>query len=146
MQCEAQNEPALNSLGFFSRHIGEAIPKRLARRRRPAKPGERRLWPAAKRVPPCENALNIARMLHTLGRLTCELTANYSVPMESELNSLDEKLSELIKLCQRLRKDNLDLRQELDSALNQNRQLTEKIESARSRLAALVSQIPDDGI
>lgn len=83
----------------------------------------------------------------TRGRpLTRKEPANYSVAMESELNSLEEKLSELITLCQRLRKDNLDLRQLLDSAQNQNRLLTEKIEAARNRLTALVSRIPDDGL
>ncbi|HZP85492.1 MAG TPA: hypothetical protein VFB54_01640 [Burkholderiales bacterium] len=64
--------------------------------------------------------------------------------MESELNSLDQKITELIALCQRLRKDNLDLRQQLDSVQSQNRLLVEKIESARSRLEALLSRIPND--
>jgi hypothetical protein len=47
-------------------------------------------------------------------------------------------------LCQRLRKDNHELRQQLATALNQNRLLEEKISSATSRLENLLNQIPED--
>ena len=53
--------------------------------------------------------------------------------MEAELNTLDEKLNQLVQLCHRLRKDNHELRQQLAAAQNQNKQLTDKIESARRR-------------
>ena len=59
---------------------------------------------------------------------------HYSVAMEAELNTLDDKLSQLVQLCHRLRNDNNELRQDLAAAQNQNKQLTEKIESARQRL------------
>jgi cell division protein ZapB len=65
--------------------------------------------------------------------------------MEAELNTLDDKLSQLVQLCHRLRNDNNELRQELAAAQNQNKQLTEKIESARQRLETLLSRIPEDG-
>ncbi len=65
--------------------------------------------------------------------------------MEVELNTLDDKLSQLVQLCHRLRNDNNELRQELAAAQNQNKQLTEKIESARQRLETLLSRIPEDG-
>ena len=64
--------------------------------------------------------------------------------MEAELNSLDEKISQLIQLCHRLRTDNSGLRQQLAAAQNQNKQLTEKIEAARQRLESLLSRIPED--
>jgi cell division protein ZapB len=64
--------------------------------------------------------------------------------MEAELNQLDDKLSQLVQLCHRLRNDNNELRQELAAAQNQNKQLTDKIESARQRLETLLSRIPED--
>jgi cell division protein ZapB len=64
--------------------------------------------------------------------------------MEAELNTLDDKLSQLVQLCHRLRNDNNELRQELAAAQNQNKQLTDKIESARQRLESLLSRIPED--
>ena len=64
--------------------------------------------------------------------------------MEAELNSLDDKISQLIQLCHRLRTDNSGLRQQLAAVQNQNKQLTEKIEAARQRLENLLSRIPED--
>jgi cell division protein ZapB len=64
--------------------------------------------------------------------------------MEAELNTLDEKIHQLIQICQRLRADNNELRQHLAGAQNQNKLLTEKIESARHRLENLLSKIPED--
>ncbi len=64
--------------------------------------------------------------------------------MEAELSTLDDKLSQLVQLCHRLRNDNNELRQQLAAAQNQNKQLTDKIESARQRLEALLSRIPED--
>ncbi|MEK6591658.1 MAG: hypothetical protein AABZ67_01120 [Pseudomonadota bacterium] len=64
--------------------------------------------------------------------------------MEAELKSLEQKISQFIELCQRLRVDNQQLRQQLASALNENRQLEEKISNATSRLENLLNQIPED--
>ena len=64
--------------------------------------------------------------------------------MEAELNTLDDKLSQLVQLCHRLRNDNNELRQDLAAARSQNKQLTDKIESARQRLENLLSRIPED--
>jgi cell division protein ZapB len=66
------------------------------------------------------------------------------VAVEAELNTLDDKLSQLVQLCHRLRNDNNELRQDLAAAQNQNKQLTDKIESARQRLESLLSRIPED--
>jgi cell division protein ZapB len=65
--------------------------------------------------------------------------------MEAELNTLDEKIHQLVQICQRLRADNNEFRQQLVAVQNQNKQLTEKIESARQRLENLLSKIPEDG-
>jgi cell division protein ZapB len=64
--------------------------------------------------------------------------------MEAELKSLEAKLHQFVELCQRLRIDNQQLRQELASALNDNKQLQEKISGATSRLEHLLNQIPEE--
>ena len=64
--------------------------------------------------------------------------------MEAELKSLEQKLNQFVELCQRLRTDNQQLRQELASALNQNKQLTEKIGTASDRLETLLLQLPEE--
>ena len=67
---------------------------------------------------------------------------NYSVRMDAELKSLEGKLGQFIELCHQLRADNLQLRQELASAVNQSKRLEEKISTATSRLETLLSQMP----
>ena len=47
----------------------------------------------------------------------------YSVSMEAELKSLEEKIAQFAELCQRLRQDSHELRQRLATALNENRVL-----------------------
>lgn len=64
--------------------------------------------------------------------------------MEAELKSLEQKINQFIELCQRLRIDNQQLRQQLASILNENKQLEEKISNATSRLENLLNQIPED--
>ena len=60
-----------------------------------------------------------------------------------ELNSLDQKIQQLVQLCQRLRKDNGALRQQLVNAQNENKRLADKIGAAQSRLEALLEQVPE---
>ena len=64
--------------------------------------------------------------------------------MEAELQSLEEKLALLVKLCQQLRLENQQLRQDVVSALDANRRLENKIGGATARLEALLQQIPED--
>jgi cell division protein ZapB len=64
--------------------------------------------------------------------------------METELKSLEQKLNQFVELCQRLRTDNQQLRQELASALSENKQLTEKIGTASDRLETLLLQLPEE--
>lgn len=64
--------------------------------------------------------------------------------MESELKSLEQKIALFVEVCQRLRADNQQLRQQLASALSENHQLDEKISNATSRLENLLNQIPED--
>ena len=64
--------------------------------------------------------------------------------METELKSLEQKLNQFVELCHRLRTDNQQLRQELASALSENKQLTEKIGLAGDRLETLLLQLPEE--
>jgi cell division protein ZapB len=63
--------------------------------------------------------------------------------METELTALDDKISQLVQLTQKLRKDNSELRQNLVSAENENKRLSEKVTTAGARLEALLIQIAD---
>ena len=63
--------------------------------------------------------------------------------MEAELNALDEKVSQLAQLCQKLRKDNNQLRQQLATARSESKHLAEKVNTAATRLEGLLNQIPD---
>jgi cell division protein ZapB len=63
--------------------------------------------------------------------------------MEAELTALDDKISQLVQLTQKLRKDNSQLRQNLASAQSENKRLAEKVNTAKVRLESLLAQIPD---
>jgi cell division protein ZapB len=66
--------------------------------------------------------------------------------MHSELDSLDQKLAQLVRLTQQLRSENHQLRQELASSLSQNRQNRDKIERASVRLEGILAQLPDNAL
>ena len=60
------------------------------------------------------------------------------------LKSLESKIGQFVALCQKLRTDNHELRQQLASVQNDNKQLVEKIGDAKARLESLLTQIPDE--
>ncbi len=64
--------------------------------------------------------------------------------MQTELNVLESKLTQLVRLSQHLRAENLRLRQELAAALSYGRQSEDKIASARTRIERLLAQIPEE--
>jgi len=64
--------------------------------------------------------------------------------MEAEFKSLERKLTQFLELCQRLRDDNQQLRQQLASAISDNKQLADKIVTATNRLESLLNQIPEE--
>ena len=64
--------------------------------------------------------------------------------MDVELKSLEDKINQFVTLCQRLRTDNHELRQQLASAHNDNKQLSEKIGDAKTRLESILTQIPEE--
>ena len=64
--------------------------------------------------------------------------------MEAELKSLEDKLAQLVKLCQQLRAENHQLRQDVATGVNATRTLEDKISAATARLEALLQQIPEE--
>lgn len=67
----------------------------------------------------------------------------YSVSMDSELETLEQKIRQAAQLCQKLRDENRDLRQKLASLQGDKKQLSEKIDGARVRLENILKQIPE---
>jgi cell division protein ZapB len=63
--------------------------------------------------------------------------------MEAELTALDDKISQLVLLTQKLRQDNSELRQQLASVQSENKRLSEKVNTAKTRLESLLAQIPE---
>ena len=63
--------------------------------------------------------------------------------MEAELSGLEEKLAQLVARLKSLREENGDLRQQLATRADENTRLGEKLNSARSRIEALLKQIPE---
>jgi cell division protein ZapB len=64
--------------------------------------------------------------------------------MEADLKALEQKMTQLISLCQQLRTENLDLRQELAQAQSDARLLKENMELAGERLQVLIAGLPED--
>jgi cell division protein ZapB len=64
--------------------------------------------------------------------------------MDVELKSLEDKINQFVAMCKLLRAENHDLRQQLASAENENKQLNDKISDAKTRLESLLAQIPED--
>ena len=62
--------------------------------------------------------------------------------MEAEFNSLEAKVAQFVAVCERLRAENIQLRQDLLSARNDAKRLNEKIDGAKDKLERLVSRLP----
>ncbi|MDO8892531.1 MAG: hypothetical protein Q8K43_06820 [Sulfurimicrobium sp.] len=59
------------------------------------------------------------------------------------MKSLEEKVAQIAQMCQQLRSENIQLRQQLATAQNQSKLLGDKIQGAQTRLEALMEQIPE---
>jgi cell division protein ZapB len=64
--------------------------------------------------------------------------------MEADLNALEERIRQLIRIAERLRTENGQLRQQLAGAQGDNRRLQDKLEVARQRLETLLARLPGD--
>jgi cell division protein ZapB len=63
--------------------------------------------------------------------------------MDSELDSLEEKLAQLVRRLEALRGENRELRQQVANRTDENARLGEKLAAAKSRIEALLKQIPE---
>lgn len=64
--------------------------------------------------------------------------------MKNELDLLEQKLGQLVRLSQRLRSENQELRQALAEVESKHRQCDDKVNAAKSRLQKLLVKLPDD--
>ncbi|MBX9962362.1 MAG: hypothetical protein K2Y35_04855 [Burkholderiales bacterium] len=64
--------------------------------------------------------------------------------MEAELNSLDDRIQQLIRVADRLRVENGELRQQLATSLNEGKQLRDRMTAARLRLEGVLTRLPPD--
>jgi cell division protein ZapB len=66
----------------------------------------------------------------------------YIPRMDKELASLEQKIRQAAELCQRLRTENQNLRQELASSQQQVKLLQSRFEAAKNRLNAVIDKLP----
>lgn len=62
--------------------------------------------------------------------------------METEFTSLEAKVAQFVTLCEQLRAENVELRQQLAAARNDAKRLHDKIDGAKARLEGLISRLP----
>ena len=63
--------------------------------------------------------------------------------MESEFDALEERLAQVVQRLEALRGENRDLRQQLAQRTDENARLGEKLAAAKTRIEALLKQIPE---
>ena len=63
--------------------------------------------------------------------------------MDAEFDTLDGKIDQFLQLCQRLKSENRELRLQLVSAQDDVKLLEGKVDGAKTRLEALLGQIPE---
>ncbi len=64
--------------------------------------------------------------------------------MHAELDALEDKVRQVAELCHTLRQENIALRQQLLTAQQDNKQLTTRLDAAKTRLQALLDTLPED--
>jgi len=63
--------------------------------------------------------------------------------MDPELSALEEKLAQMLTRLKALREENRDLRQQVAARADENARLGEKLGAAKTRIEALLKQIPE---
>jgi uncharacterized protein (TIGR02449 family) len=63
--------------------------------------------------------------------------------VDPELAALEERIEQLVQRLQALRAENRDLRQQLATRTDENARNVEKLAAARTRIEALLKQIPE---
>jgi cell division protein ZapB len=63
--------------------------------------------------------------------------------MDPELDILEERLAQLVQRLEALREENRELRQQVASRTDETSRLGEKLGAAKTRIEALLKQIPE---
>ena len=63
--------------------------------------------------------------------------------MDADFSALEEKLAQLTQRLKTLREENRELRQQLAARTDENARNAEKLNAARTRIEALLKQIPE---
>lgn len=66
----------------------------------------------------------------------------HSLRVENEFSALESKVTQVVTLCERLREENVSLREQLVSAQDDAKRLNVKIDGAKTKLEQLISRIP----
>jgi cell division protein ZapB len=66
--------------------------------------------------------------------------------MDADLKALEEKITQLVKLCQSMRQDNHDLRQMLALGQDAERQLNARMQQAQARIENIIDRLPEDEV
>jgi cell division protein ZapB len=64
--------------------------------------------------------------------------------MHAQLDALEDNIRQVAELCHMLRQENITLRQQLVAAQQDNKQLTTRLDAAKTRLEALLDDLPED--
>lgn len=64
--------------------------------------------------------------------------------MQNELDTLEQKLIQLVQLTQQLRAENLQLRQQIAATLNDNHKYKEKLDQAARRIERILEKLPEE--
>lgn len=75
--------------------------------------------------------------------MTIQVPPPIVAAMIAELDTLEAKIRLVTEYCETLRSDNVDLRQQLLTAQQELRQMNTRLETASSRLQALLEKIPE---
>jgi cell division protein ZapB len=78
--------------------------------------------------------------------LTVKGFSNYSASMDADLKRLEDKLVQLIALCQNLRAENAALHQDLAQAQNETKKLKDNIAVVSTRLEAVIDRLPEESV
>lgn len=63
--------------------------------------------------------------------------------MEQDLQRFEDKLTHFVTLFHRLRSENNELRQSVASKSDEVKRLSEKLDQAKTRIEALIAQLPE---
>lgn len=64
--------------------------------------------------------------------------------MEQDFQRFEDKLNHFVTLFARLRAENNELRQSIATKADESKRLNEKLEQAKVRIEALISQLPSN--